>query len=73
MAVETGYPHIALDESGTPVIAGTTLKVIELVVEKLAYGWSRSTRRSSKASVGSRPCWWTRRRSGKISSAGWNT
>lgn len=40
MAVETGYPHIALDESGTPVIAGTTLKVIELVVEKLAYGWS---------------------------------
>ena len=40
MAVETGYPHIALDESGRPVIAGTTLKVIELVVEKLAYGWS---------------------------------
>ena len=40
MAVETGYRHIVLVEKGVPVIEGTTMKVIELVVEKLAYGWS---------------------------------
>ena len=40
MAVETGYRHIVLDEKGVPVIEGTTMKVIQLVVEKLAYGWS---------------------------------
>ncbi len=40
MAVETGYRHIVLDERGVPVIDGTSMKVIELVVEKLAYGWS---------------------------------
>jgi len=37
---ETGYKHIVLDKNGTPLIAGTTMKVIELVAEKLAYGWS---------------------------------
>ncbi|MFL5733254.1 MAG: DUF433 domain-containing protein [Chloroflexia bacterium] len=37
---DTGYEHIALDENGVPVIAGTTPKVIELVVERQAYGWS---------------------------------
>jgi len=40
VVVETGYPHIILDEKGRPVIAGTTLKVVELVAEKLAYAWS---------------------------------
>lgn len=40
VAVETRYSHIVLDEGGTPVIQGTSVKVIELVVEKLAYGWS---------------------------------
>ena len=42
MAVEakSKYPHIVFDEEGAPMIHGTTLKVIELVVEKLAYGWS---------------------------------
>lgn len=40
VAVQTGYPHILLDEKGTPIIEGTSLKVIELVVEKQAYGWS---------------------------------
>ena len=34
------YPHIVFDQKGAPMIQGTTLKVIELVVEKLAYGWS---------------------------------
>lgn len=38
--IETPYEHIALDEKGVPVITGTTMKVIELVVEKMAYGWS---------------------------------
>jgi len=29
-----------LDEKNIPIIAGTNTKVIELVVEKIAYGWS---------------------------------
>lgn len=33
------YPHIVVDEKGA-VIEGTTLKVVELVAEQLAYGWS---------------------------------
>lgn len=40
LSVRTLYEHIALNEKGTPVIAGTTMKVVELVVEKLAHGWS---------------------------------
>lgn len=38
--VVTGYEHIVIDENGVPIIANTTMKVIELVVEKIAYGWS---------------------------------
>ena len=38
--VETRYEHVVLNEAQVPIIAGTTLKVIELVVEKQAYGWS---------------------------------
>lgn len=38
--VEVCYEHIALDEQGVPTIADTTMKVTELVVEKMAYGWS---------------------------------
>jgi uncharacterized protein (DUF433 family) len=38
--VETRYEHIVLDETGIPLIAGTTMKVIELVLEQTAYGWS---------------------------------
>ena len=37
---ETKYEHIVLDDQGTPIISGTTMKVIELVLEKAAYGWS---------------------------------
>jgi len=37
---KTNYEHIVLDEKGVPVIAGTTMKVIEIVLEKTAYGWS---------------------------------
>lgn len=38
--VESKYEHIALDEKGVPVITGTTMKVIEMAAEKIAYGWS---------------------------------
>jgi uncharacterized protein (DUF433 family) len=38
--VETRYEHIVLDESGVPLIAGTTMKVVELVTAQQAYGWS---------------------------------
>ena len=38
--VETRYEHIVIGEDGIPLIAGTTMKVIELVAERIAYGWS---------------------------------
>jgi len=38
--ITTAYEHIVLNENGVPIIAGTNMKVIELVVEKIAYGWS---------------------------------
>ena len=38
--VKTKYEHISVREDGTPVILGTTMKVVELVTEKIAYGWS---------------------------------
>lgn len=44
--VETTYGHIAFNEEGAPVIlqpgvpAGAAMKVVELVAEKVAYGWS---------------------------------
>ncbi len=40
MTVVTGYEHVVVDNKGVPVIEGTTMKVVELVVEKTAYGWS---------------------------------
>ena len=36
----TRYEHIMLNESHVPMIAGTTMKVVELVLDHLAYGWS---------------------------------
>jgi len=38
--VETRYEHIVLDEAQIPVITGTTIKVVELVLDSRAYGWS---------------------------------
>ncbi len=38
--VETTYEHIVLDPAGVPIIEGTTMKVIELVLAQTAYGWS---------------------------------
>ncbi len=40
MFVETRYEHVVLDDNQTPIIAGTTMKVVELVQAHLAYGWS---------------------------------
>ena len=38
--METRYEHIVLNEDRVPNIAGTTMKVVELVVEQRAHGWS---------------------------------
>ncbi len=38
--MKTRYEHIVLNEDRAPSIAGTTMKVVELVVEQQAYGWS---------------------------------
>ena len=35
---ETRYEHIVLTDDGVPMIAGTTMKVVELVLDHLAYG-----------------------------------
>lgn len=40
MITETRYEHVMLDETDSPVIAETTMKVIELVLDHKAYGWS---------------------------------
>jgi uncharacterized protein (DUF433 family) len=40
LLTETRYEHIALNEDRVPVIAGTTMKVVELILDHLAYGWS---------------------------------
>lgn len=36
----TVYEHVEIDPAGVPLIAGTTMKVVELVTAHLAYGWS---------------------------------
>ena len=38
--VETRYEHIVLNEAGEPAVAGTTTTVLEIAVEKIAYGWN---------------------------------
>jgi len=38
--IETRYEHVILNEDKIPIIAGTNMKVIELVLERTAYGWS---------------------------------
>lgn len=37
---ETSYEHIVLSEAGVPMIARTSTKVVQLVLDKMAYGWS---------------------------------
>jgi uncharacterized protein (DUF433 family) len=38
--VETQYEHIVIGDDQVPMIEGTTMKVIELVMEHPAFGWS---------------------------------
>jgi uncharacterized protein (DUF433 family) len=40
MLLETGYEHVMLNDARVPIISGTTMKVIELILAHLAYGWS---------------------------------
>ena len=40
LAARTTYEHILVNEAGIPTIAGTDVKVLELVLERTAYGWS---------------------------------
>jgi uncharacterized protein (DUF433 family) len=35
----TDYKHVVLDERNNPVIAETTMKVVELITSIKAYGW----------------------------------
>lgn len=39
MLSQTTYAHIVI-EDGVPYLAGANTKVIELVLDKIAYGWS---------------------------------
>lgn len=36
----TAYAHIVVDEQGVPWIEGANTKVVELIAEVKAYGWS---------------------------------
>ena len=40
MNIATAYEHITLTENGVPIIEGTQTKIIEIVLETKAYGWS---------------------------------
>ena len=40
MTTTTEYKHIVLNDNQIPIIEGTTLKVIEIIMAKTAYGWS---------------------------------
>ena len=40
LSAETRYEHIVLIDEKVPVILGTNMNVIELVLDKVAYGWS---------------------------------
>ena len=36
----TEHKYVELDEAGVAFVAGTTMKVVELVETQMAYGWS---------------------------------
>jgi len=40
LPMTTSFEHIQLDTNGVPLITGTTMKVVELVMAQQAYGWS---------------------------------
>ena len=37
---ETRYEHVVLNDAHVPLISGTPMKVVELVLAQAAYGWS---------------------------------
>ena len=39
-SIATAYKHIHLDDRQVPIVAGTTMKVVEIIVAQKAYGWS---------------------------------
>lgn len=40
MPTTTEYKYIQLNDQSVPILTGTTMKVIELVMAQMAYGWS---------------------------------
>jgi uncharacterized protein (DUF433 family) len=38
--ITTAYRHITADLEGVPLIDGTSMKVVELILDSKAYGWS---------------------------------
>lgn len=40
MNTATLYKHVVLNDVGVPIVEGTTTKVIEIVLDVKAYGWS---------------------------------
>lgn len=40
MSVATTYEHITLAKNGVAMIEGTNTKIVEIVLETKAYGWS---------------------------------
>jgi len=40
MSTATTYEHIVLNESGVPFIKGTNTKIVEIILDMKAYGWS---------------------------------
>jgi len=39
-ATSTSYEHVQIDPNGVPIITGSTMKVVELVMAQMAHGWS---------------------------------
>jgi uncharacterized protein (DUF433 family) len=39
-SIATAYQHIHLDDRQVPIVAGTTMKVVEIIIAQKAYGWS---------------------------------
>jgi uncharacterized protein (DUF433 family) len=39
-SVATAYQHIHLDDRQVPIVVGTTMKVVEIIIAQKAYGWS---------------------------------
>lgn len=40
MTLKTDYQHIVLDENQIAYLANTNTKVVELILDHIAYGWS---------------------------------